>query len=100
MVSVDQADLEASAFEDLIEGDPIDARALHGDGAHATLPQPVSQSLQILGEGRKAAYWLRIHVLGNCDKDFGSSNIDPGRMGIEDRQKRGGFTLNCHRFTP
>src|SRR5579864_5811473 len=53
--SIDQKDLEASLLEEFIEGDPVDAGGLHGDGIDTTGSEPIGERLEIGGEGVEAA---------------------------------------------
>jgi hypothetical protein len=42
---VDQIDLESPFFQSVIQGNPIDTGGLQSYGAHATVLQPIGQSL-------------------------------------------------------
>ena len=55
VAGVDQHYLEATRFQDLEYGYPVDAGRLHSDGRHLTLLEPVGQGVQVAGKGGKFA---------------------------------------------
>jgi hypothetical protein len=74
---IDQNDFEAALIEELKRWDPIDPSRLHRDGSHAALLEPIGQTLQISGEGSKAANWLvGILVWIDCRDMHGGADID------------------------
>ena len=48
---VDEQDLEAAGFEDVVDRDPVDPGGLHGHGGDATGDQPVGEALEVGGKG-------------------------------------------------
>ena len=47
---VDEQDLEAAGFEDLVDRDPVHPGGFHRDAGHPTGDQPVREAQQIAGE--------------------------------------------------
>ena len=52
---VDEKHLQAARLQDVVQGNPIDARGRHGHGRDPTLHQPRRQAMQIGGEALEAA---------------------------------------------
>src|SRR3954451_2053702 len=89
--SIDQKDLEAAPLEELIEGDPVDAGGLHGDGIDAPGGEPIGERLEIGGEGVEAADGLGIAVGRDGDPMDTVVDVDAGGPGILHREGRLGF---------
>lgn len=53
VLCVDQIDFQASRFQDLGKGNPINAGRLHRHGMNAAVHEPVGQRMQIASEGGK-----------------------------------------------
>ena len=64
---VDEHDVEPPRLQDLVQGDPVDARGFHRDGGHAARGQPVGQAMKIGREGRERAHGRRVPVRGDGD---------------------------------
>jgi hypothetical protein len=91
---VHQADLQAAGLQDLIQGDPVHARGLHGHGSHAALLQPGGQRPQVRREGPEAPDGLRVAVQRHADVDLGGADVDARRVRGADRQ---GGSSGCAR---
>ena len=85
VAGVDQADRELSRLQELVEGDPVDPRGLHGDRGDAAPGEPVCEGVQVLREGPEAPDGLRVSVEGDADVDLGGPKIDPGSVRVQDR---------------
>ena len=48
---VDEQHLKAARFEDLVDGDPVHARGLHGDRRDPERLEPIGKAVEISGEG-------------------------------------------------
>jgi hypothetical protein len=87
---IDEADLEEAFFEDLEEGDPVDAGGLHGDGGDATGGEPVGEGVEVGGEGFEFADVLPMGI--GAGRDGGEvgvgADVDAGGMGVELREGR------------
>src|ERR671933_2339322 len=55
----------------------IDARGFHHHGVHAAGGEPVSEAVQIGGQGAKLAHGLRVTVGRHGNKMGGSADVDP-----------------------
>ena len=77
---VDQEDLEATGFEDFIQGDPVDAGRLHRDARHAASREPVGEPMKIGRETPEGTDRFRIALRWNCDEMLGRAAIDPERV--------------------
>jgi hypothetical protein len=87
---VHQAHLETALFEDLEEGDPVDAGGLHGDGGDAAGGEPVGEGVEVGGEGVELPHVLAFGVgaWGNCGEVGMGADIDAGGVGVELREGR------------
>ena len=89
VAGVHQADLNAAGLQDLVQGDPVDARGLHGDGGDAALREPRGHGEQILGEGPEAPDRLRVPVKRHADVELGGADVDRRRVRVQDRRGDG-----------
>ena len=83
----DQADLEALGFQELEQGNPVDAGGFQGDRCHAALLQPRDDLLKIGGVGAELADPVAVTVGGDADHMHVGMDVDPGRVGVNDRQR-------------
>ena len=61
MACVDEADLDACCFQDVVSRDPVGAGGFHGDGGDAVFEKPVAEVMEVLGEGIEAAHSFPRH---------------------------------------
>jgi len=80
---VDQEDLDSPLFEDLVEGNPIDPRGLHGHGVDAAGLEPVGQRNECVGEALELAYWLLVTIFGNRDPVAFASDVDSSGVEVD-----------------
>jgi hypothetical protein len=59
VLCVDEVNFKTARFQDLVNGNPVNACRLHRHGANPTLHKPVGQRMQIASEAGKAADGLR-----------------------------------------
>ena len=83
MPGVDQTDFQPGRFEDLEEGDPVNAGGFHGDGGDAGGFEPVAELEQGIGEGLEGTNGVGIRTGGNGDPDFASPDINAGGVGVK-----------------
>jgi hypothetical protein len=94
---VDEADVEAAFFEDLEEGDPVDAGRLHGDGRHAAGGEPVRQGVEVGGEGFEFSDVLALGIGAGWDGDEVRVGADVDASGVgADLRESGGLTHGVH----
>jgi hypothetical protein len=85
---VHQIDLKTARVEDLVDGNPVDARGLERDGGHPTLLQPLRQALQIGGEALEPADRVRIPIGPDRHVVRTVTDVDPGGVGMHNLQAR------------
>lgn len=83
VVGVDQIDPKAAGFQDLVDGTPVDAGGLHGDGLNLACSQPVGQRVQIGGEGREDSHRLDIAIFGDAGVDLFRADIQARGVQVE-----------------
>ena len=86
VAGIDQTDFQPGGFEDLEEGNPIDAGGLHGDGFDATFEQPIAQGVEVVGESGEGADGSGVGVAGNSHLNGGGPDINPAGMRMEGGQ--------------
>jgi hypothetical protein len=88
---VDEADVEGAFFEDLEEGDPVDAGGLHGDGGHAAGGEPVGQGVEVSGEGFELPDVVALRIrAGRYGGEVGvGADVDARGVGEDLREARG-----------
>jgi hypothetical protein len=87
LTRVDQQDLHASCFEELKEGNPVDAGRCHRDGGDATVDEPVSSGVEVGGEGAETAYRLGVAPRGHGDPVLGLPDVDASGVGVADLER-------------
>jgi hypothetical protein len=81
MSGVHEQHLDTPFLKNLVQGNPIDAGGLHGDGVDAASLEPIGQTNQILREALELPYGLIVSVIGNSDPVTLGSYVDS--CGIE-----------------
>ena len=69
--------------QQLVEGNPVDAGALHGDAANPTLLQPIGQGEQAMGHGGEFAHRFSIPIRGHTDPVGFGADVDAGGIGLD-----------------
>lgn len=70
MAGIDQTDLDAVRFQDIVHGNPIDAGGFHGNAGDAAATEPGRKLVQVTGERPKGAYRFRVTIRGHRDIDL------------------------------
>ena len=83
MMRIDQMDSKAFAFQNLKDGNPVDAGRFHCYACHATIPQPRCQCMQINREGREEAHTFLAATGRDGCIYLAGADIQPGRMQID-----------------
>src|SRR6266487_526746 len=84
--SIDQEEAYATRFEDLVDRQPVDSGRFHRHGIDATGEEPVSQQMEIGGEGSEGANGLCVPVGGHTGIDLIGADIQAGSIGMDTRQ--------------
>jgi hypothetical protein len=94
---VDEFDVESAFFEDLEEGDPVDASRLHGDGDNSAGREPVRQGVEVGGKGFELADVLAFWIgAGRHGGEVGvGADVDASGVGVDLRES-GGLTHGVH----
>jgi hypothetical protein len=82
VLCVDEVNFKAARFQDLVNGNPVNACRLHRHGANPTLHKPVGQRMQIASEAGKAADGLRVSVSAYGDVQFARANVNAGSIRV------------------
>ena len=83
VAGVDEEHLDAALFEDLVEGNPVDARGLHGDGVDATRLEPVGQRDELVREALELAHGLFVPIIGDRDPVALAPDVDSGGVEVD-----------------
>ena len=87
LAGLDEEDLEATGFEQLEEGDPVDAGGFEHDRGDAGLREPIGQGGEVGRVGAEGA-----DLLGSDAGDVVIGvDVDARGVGVDDRQGRGGI---------
>ncbi len=86
---VHQADRELPRLQDLVEGDPVHARGLHGDRGDPASGEPVREGAQVLREGPEAPDGLGVPVEGHAHVELGGPEVDARGVRLQDRHGDG-----------
>jgi hypothetical protein len=89
LTGVDQQHLQASRFQELKEGNPVDASRFHGNGGHATVKEPVGQGVEVDGERAETAHGLGVTPRGHGDPVLGFADVDARGVGVADLESFG-----------
>jgi hypothetical protein len=91
VTGVDQTDFQPGGFQDLKQGNPMDTGGFHGHGFHTTLEQPITQGVQVIGEGGEGAHRIGIGVARDGHLNRGGPDVNPGGVGMKRGQLGAGF---------
>ena len=83
VAGVDEQDLDPARLEDLVEGDPVDPRRLHGDRVDPAGLEPGRQRLEIVRETRELAHWLWVAIVGYRHPVAPAANVDAGGVEVD-----------------
>jgi hypothetical protein len=86
MLCVDEVNLETACFQDLVNGNPVNAGRLHRYRPNPALREPVCQRVQIASEGGKTAHRLRVSVSTHGDVQLAGAYINAGSIRVQYRQ--------------
>jgi hypothetical protein len=84
LTGVDQQDLQASRFQELKEGNPVDASRFHSDSGHATVNEPVGQGVEVGGERAETAHGLGVATRWHGDPVLSFADVDARSVGVAD----------------
>ncbi len=80
---INQIDLEAALFENLVERDPVNSGRFQGHGRDATLAQPVGQRVQVGGKRFELAHRNQVAPFRHGDQMAIGTNVDARRIHID-----------------
>ena len=92
VAGVDEQDLQASGFEDVVDRDPVDAGGFHGDAGDATRDEPVGEALEVRGKGPEGLHGGGVPIRGNGDEVLGGTAVDAGDIDLDAVEDGGGAT--------
>jgi hypothetical protein len=84
LAGIDQEHLHAARFQELKEGNPVDAGRFHRDGGDATVNEPVGQGVEVGGERTETAHGLRVAPRRHGDPVLGFADVDARGVGVAD----------------
>ena len=100
VAGVDEQNLDAACFEDVIDRDPVDAGGLHSDARDATGDEPVGEAFEVGGEGPEGLDgrgvpigWDGDVVLGRAAVDAGDIDLNAFEYGGRTTRRAGGPTV-------
>ena len=86
MARVDEKHLQSRRLQNLENGNPVNAGALHRHGFDSAFGEPGCNVVEVVGEGGKRPHRVGVAVERNRHVNFSGSDIDACRMGIDRRQ--------------
>jgi len=81
---IDEEDLHAAGLQQLEQGNPVHPGRFHRDSGHATVNEPVGQSVEVDGERTETAHGLGVAPRGHGDPVLGFADVDASGMGVAD----------------
>ena len=84
LAGIDQEHLQAPGFSQCKQGNPVDPGGFHGDSGDATVDEPVSQGVEVSGEGAETAHGLGVAPRGHGDPVLGFADINACGVGVAD----------------
>ena len=83
-----QIDLETLRFEELEQGNPVDAGGFQSDRLDTTLLQPSDDLVKIDGVGAELADRVGVAVRRDADHMHVGMDVDSGRVRVDDMERR------------
>ena len=84
LAGIAQEHLHATRFEELKEGNPVDAGRCQRDGGDATVNEPVGQGVEVSRAGAETTHGLGGAPWRHGDPVLGFADVDARGMGVAD----------------
>jgi hypothetical protein len=89
MPCIDQPHLESAGLQNLVDGNPMDARGFHRHTPHGTGREPVGEAQQIVREGRKRLHRRGVAFGRHGHEVFRRPTVDACDVRIQAVEHRG-----------
>ena len=83
VAGVDEQDLQAPGFEDVVDRDPVDPGRFHGDAGDATGDEPVGEPLEVGGEGPEGSDGGGVPIGRDGHIVLGGATVDAGDIDLD-----------------
>ena len=95
VAGVDEQDLEAAGFEDVVDRDPVDPGRFHGDARHATGEEPIGEAFEVGGKGPEGLDGGGIPIRRDGHVVLSGAAVEAGDIDLDPFEHRGRTTCGA-----